>query len=456
MKRYKKRCGAVLLICLIFLCVFATLALSLAATSGVNVQLSQNLQKADGARACAESGLEITRCWFSQVSIPGTTPESQKFTKLGESLQSKAASISNVAVSYDSNAITIPIITLDSTNGKNFYAVITPLDSETLRIETTGSYGPLTKIIRANYKFGQSGDTAFNFGVASKGPVSLQGNVELDGVNIAVESNVYIESDNSNLALSITGHSSIAGDVSIVNPSAYVDLQGGHAEIGGETGQAAIDNHVRIGVAPTDFPTPDPEYFRNIVTLTALPADYTSQSTFENTVIPANRNPSFSNTVTFKGLLFVETPNQVTFTGSVNIIGIVVGNGSLEDNSRTNTLTFSGNVSSSPVSLLPADAKFDPLRDKTGTFLMAPGFAASFGGNFHTLNGAVAANGVDFYGNAGGTIMGSVINYSQDPLTFQGNSDLYFSRSGASSNPAGFIPKIILQYDPTSYAEGPF
>jgi len=80
--------------------------------------------------------------------------------------------------------------------------------------------------------------------VASKGPLSLAGNVELEGVNVSVESNVYIESENSIIALSITGNSHIAGDVSIAN----VYLQGANAGIGGETGQDAIDNHVSFGV----------------------------------------------------------------------------------------------------------------------------------------------------------------------------------------------------------------
>ncbi len=454
MKRYKNRKAAVLLICMVFLCIFATLAFSLAAVSGVNVQISQNQCKADGARACAESGLEITRCWISEVSIPGTTSEILKFTKLGDSLESKAWNISNVPVTKDSNMITIPTVTLDSTTGRNFSARITPIEPNTLRIEVIGTHGTLSKVLRANYKFGKRGNNVFNYGVASKGPVSLEGNVGLG--QVSVESNVYIESESSSLALSIFGHSSIGGDVSIVNPSAYVDLQGGQVEIGGETGQDAIDNHVRIGVPAVEFPTPDPGYFSDLVTLTTLPENYGSLSDFNNVIIPPNTNPSFAADSTFNGLLFVEVPNQVSFTGHVNITGVIVGNGDPTDNSKTNTFRFGGTVTSSPITNLPADAMFDPLRDQGGTFLMAPGFAVSFEGNFNTLNGAVTANGIDFRGNAGGTIEGSVINYSDEPMTFDGNSDLFFNRSNASTNPPGFVPYIVLYYDPTTYAEGPF
>ena len=383
----------------------------MAAASGINTQISSNLHKSNCARISAESGLEIIRYWIDNVSIASTTPQTEQFNEIAQSLKSKAAYISNVTITFDSNAINIPSIILESQTGQNFSAVIIPstVDPNALILKVTGNYGSITKSIGVNFRIEPIGGTAFNYGVASKGPVSLQGNVELDGVNIAVESNVYIESENSNLALSIIGSSSIAGDVSIVNPSAYVDLQGGHAEIGGETGQDAIDNHVQIGVAPTDFPTPNPNYFRNLVTLSSLPASFSSQTTFENLVIPANRNPSFSANITLRGLVLIESPNRVTFNGNVDIAGIIVGNGNLEDNSKTNSLTFSGSVTSSPVSQL-SEAKFDALRNQSGTFVMAPGFAVSFGGNFHTLNGAIAANGIDFYGNAGGTINGSVLH----------------------------------------------
>jgi len=84
---------------------------------------------------------------------------------------------------------------------------------------------------------------------------------------------------------------------------------------------------------------------------------------------------------------------------------------------------------------------------------MAPGFSASFGGSFDTLNGAIAANGITFFGNAGGTIGGSVLNYSDTPMTLSGNSDLYFNRSDITEVPAGFEPEIVLHYDSSSYSE---
>jgi hypothetical protein len=102
---------------------------------------------------------------------------------------------------------------------------------------------------------------------------------------------------------------------------------------------------------------------------------------------------------------------------------------------------------------LPEETQFYGLRDQIGTFVMAPGFHVSFGGNFGTISGAIAGNGIEFYGNAGGTINGSVLNYSDEEMLLSGNNDLYFNRSGLTEVPAGFVPEIVLVYNPSSYSE---
>lgn len=447
--------GAVLIVSMVFVIIFSILAISMATISGMNIQIAENQRKADCARACAESGLEVVRFWLNRVSISGTTALSQRLNQIASSLQNELTtnSITNITTCYENPTITIPSVTLDSVSGQSFSAVIKQID-DTLRVDVTGVYDSITRTIRVNYEFGTRANTVFDFGVASKGPLSLSGNIELEGVNISIESNAYIESPNSLLALSITGNSQIAGDVSIANPLAYVDLQGGQAGIGGETGQAAIDNHVTFGVPPTEFPEPNPDCFElYVINIVDSNTDTSADTTFENIRIVAATNPTFSGNVTLKGVVFIETPNVVAFTGNTDIIGIIVGDGDWTDSSGTNQISFLGNVTSLPVSELPDEEQFANIKDETGTFVMAPGFALSFGGNFTTLSGAVAGNGIEFHGNAGGTINGSIINYSDEEMTLSGNSDLYFNRSGVIEVPAGFVPEIVLQYDPSSYSE---
>jgi Tfp pilus assembly protein PilX len=459
-----KKLGTTLIISLIFIIIFSALAVSLASLSTSNVQISYNYCKADHARAAAESGLEIIRQWLSNVNIPGTTPLNSQFASLAagsppcHSFQESAQITSNVAIQFQNSTITIPNITLNSAGNEQFSAVITPLPSATaperLQIDITGTAGNATKTIRVDCQISERGHTVFDYGVATKGPLSLTGNIDLEGVNVAVEASVYIESENDNLALSIVGNSQIAGDVSIVNPAANVYLQGGKAGIGGETGQNAVNHHVTFGVPYTDFPIPNPGYFAQYTTSIINSSTNTSaNATYENAKIVGGTNPNFTGNVILKGVLFVETPNVVTFSGNVNIIGLIVGNGDYLDDSGTNQIKITGNVVNAPVTQLPDEPQFAAIKNEKGTFMLAPGFKTSFGGNFHTLSGAIAANGITFFGNAGGTINGSVINYSEEEMTMTGNADLYFNRSGVTEVPAGFEPEIILTYMPASYSE---
>ncbi len=427
----------------------------MASMSGNNLQIADNQQKANRAHTTAESGLQVIRYWLERTTIPWNVSDSGRFEYIANSIQADLAdnSISNITPSYDSSTMTIPSVTLDSGQSQNFSAVIQPITAEIMQIDITGTYGSVSRTIRANYNFGPRANSVFDYGVATKGPLNLSGNILLNGVNVAVESDVYIESANQNLALSIIGNSQIAGNVKITNPNAYVTLQGGQAGIGGETGQDAIDNYVSIGVEAVEFPTPNPDHFEQYVQNTYDPAE----STFENIRIPADTNPSFSGGVILNGIVFIETPNVVTFIGNTTITGIIVGDGDLNDNSGSNRIIFLGTVDSFPVTDLPEDEpQFDGLREETGTFLMAPGFTVLFGGGFETLNGAIAANGIQFFGNAGGTISGSVVNYSDTPMTLSGNSDLLFNRSGVTEIPAGVEPEIILYYDFDSYSEPVF
>ncbi len=450
-RRYR---GTAFVIAMIFVLVFSTLAVSMATFSGTNVQISENQRKGDCARACAESGVEIIRFWLSRFSVGGTTDPGNVFSSLGSpsspaSLPSDltACGITNITTSFDGTTLTIPSVTLDSE--KSFSAEITQFDADTLQLEVTGTYRGISRTIRANYDFDVKRNPIFDYGVATKGPLHLAGNIELGGVNVSVESDVYIVSENDPLALEIIGNSSIAGDVHIANPIGTVDLQGGQASIGGETGEAALD-HVFTGIDEVEFPVPNPSYFVPYIAGDINLAD----TTFTNVRIPPNTNPIFGGGVIMYGVIFIETPNVVTFSGNVNITGIIVGDGDVTDDSGTNRIDFMGTVNSSSVSNL--DPGFGSLREETGTFLMAPGFSLSFGGNFGTINGAIAANGVQIYGNAGGTIEGSVLNYSDTPMELSGNSDLFFNRFANTKIPAGFEPDIVLRYVPASYSEVAF
>jgi type II secretory pathway pseudopilin PulG len=453
----RNRGGSTLIVSMVFILVFSALATALATMSGANVQIAENHRRLQTTRACAESGLEVIRYWMSKVSISGTTEPSARFSQLANALQNvlNTAGITNITPVYNGTTITISNVPLSSARGESFTAVLTAIDNNTVRLDVTGHYKSIDRTLRSNYVFDTRASTVFDFGVASRGPVSLVGNVELEGVNLQIESNAYIESLNDLLALTVQGNSHIAGSVKIVNSLAYVDLQGGKAGIGGATGEEATQPpYVTYNAPATEFPEMVPEQFESYVTTILDPNMSTSEdATLENIRIPANTNPTFSGHATLKGVLYIETPNVVTFTGTTDVTGIIVGDGDETDDSGANVISFQGNVNSWPVTELPQEPQYEGLHDQIGTFVIAPGFRVTFGGSFEALSGAIAANGIAFFGNAGGTINGSIINYSDTEMTLSGNSDLYFNRSGLSEVPAGFVPELVLRYDASSYRE---
>ncbi|MHC4131683.1 MAG: pilus assembly PilX family protein [Planctomycetota bacterium] len=452
-----RRRGAVLLLSMIFVMIFSALAVSFAAFSGANVQLATNQQKVSQALATAESGLEVTRYWLDGIYVPSIVAESQRFQYISDYFQGGLDyyGITNIVPTYSTEQIVIPAVTIDSTKNLTFEAIVDKISNDVLQLEVTGHYGNINRKIRVQYGFYQRGNPIFDYGIASKGPLALEGKVDLSGANVAVESSVYIEAIGEPTALTLEGACSIAGDVSIVDPDAAV-IVGDTSSIGGETGQAAIDNHVFRNAPPADFPVPNPGYFEQYIedgNDHVITGDVASNITIQNVRIPPNTNPTFSGNVTIRGVIYIEQPNTVTFTGDVDIIGMIVADGNYEAPLAENSITFEGSVFTQSIENLPATEEFSALKEEKGTFMMAPGFSVNMGGSFETINGTICANGINFYGQAGGIIEGSVINYSDTPMTLSGNSDLIFNRSGTIEVPAGFEPELRLDYNPDSYSE---
>ncbi|MHC4525945.1 MAG: pilus assembly PilX N-terminal domain-containing protein [Planctomycetota bacterium] len=475
-KQYlKRRKGIALLVAMLFVMVFSALSVAMFSMSSGNSLVASNLHKANAARSSAESGLEVVRYYLAQAEIPGMMPQSQWFGELKDQLLSgilpngittdyvvnEDTEIGVLSIGNLSNSVTLA-------GDQSFTAEVWESD-DCINIRVSGSAGEIERKIQGSFIYGEKPEpySVFDFGVATKGPLELQGNILLSGVTIAVESDVYIESMNYNNALEIIGNSQIAGDVKIVNEDGYVTLQGGQAGIGTDengdivTGIEAITNHVQIGAPETQFPIPNPSHFEQYVNGVTIDSstDLNALTTLNNVRIAAGTNPTFTADTQINGVLFIEQPNTVNFAGNADITGVIVGDGDYTDNSGVNTITFNGNVSSSSVAQL--SESFGTLRDETGTFMMTPGFAVDMGGSFDTLNGCIAANGVTFSGHAGGIIGGSVfiggsvLNYSDEPMILSGDSDLFFNRTGETEIPGGFEPvlNIVIKYDPSAYDE---
>ncbi len=454
MTQHKKQKGAVLIICMIFLSIFAALAVSMVEMSDTNAQIANDYRHANQALSNAQSGLEVIRHYLSEIDISGTVTPENRLTAVQTALQNEFTdeSITNVAfTSADSNSATINITGIQSTS--NVTVTINKVDDDTLRVNITGTSDQFSRTISVEFDFATTGNDIFDFGVATKGPLVMTGQTGINDSNLVIESNVYIEGDvDSGDAFSMTNDTVVSDDVVIANPYATYNI-GSQASIGGETGEAAED-HITVGSGYVPFPEPNPEYFRSFATGEVIDANYNwdHDAVLNNVTIAANTNPTFASTVTINGILFIEMPNRVHFSGQSTINGIIIANGNTSNESTDNNIHFSGQVVCNDMSGLEG-AEFDQIKQETGTFILAPGFSLEFSGQENNMAGAIAGNGIAFTGEAGGTINGSLLNYSQTPISLSGETSLTLTPSGSESNPSGFVPMQVLEFQPTSYAE---
>jgi len=445
------RRGAVLIISMIFVLIFTALAVSMATLSGTNVQLASNQHKVNCAFVSTESGQEAMRYWLSNVEIPSSTPPSDYFGAIVSTLQYDldANNISNITVYNDGS---IPPVALHSASGQNFEGeiLIDANDLNILQVYSTGGNGQITRTIRVNYDIEPYEYPIFDFGMATKGPVHFLGNPTITGINSNNEADIFIDSQNTNLTMLVTGNTNFDGDISIGNTNGNVDFWG-DVQIGGDHGQPAIDNHVTIGVETPEFPLPDTQHFLQYATGDIIDSstDISNHMTLTNAIIEAGTDPNFEGNIIIEGILYIEQLNIVIFSRNVALNGMIVGDGDAY-NPGTNSISFCGNFAANPY---PPGAEFDAIRHEVGSSIVAPGFSASFSGNFAALNGVMAVSGVHFSGNVNAVVKGTILNYSENPTVIEGNSTLNFDRSDNIKVPAGFDTHRILTYNPASYEE---
>ena len=206
------RDGAVLIIAVIFVALFSSLGLAILTMSSTNVQVADNHHQANRALESAQSGLEVTRYWLGRVAMPGTVTPADRFTTL-TSLVNDELATANISTTsdYDEDGVTPLTVNLGSTTinsqtGQSFAASIEKtanLDVVLVTItggDITGGADSITRTVSINCEFETREHNVFDYGVATKGPLSLLGNVEMSGTNVHTDADVYIESNSQNEA----------------------------------------------------------------------------------------------------------------------------------------------------------------------------------------------------------------------------------------------------------------
>ncbi len=430
----RRRQGMTAVLAMLYLMLFSALAVGFYSATTMSAQVSGNEQRGAKAQLAAESGMEFIRYQLAQTSIPaGLSDVDAVFGDLYADLQAELNGTGNLgarSISLGGGTISIPEIAADSdAQGAKFSATITKQGDGSLTISVTGHHRDVTitrQLQMAYDRLSRSSDI-FNYAVASKGHVNVTKNA-LTGVPSSVVKIMSASPDATSLQLSggSIGDAS-GGEIAVVSSASQANLAG--TSVHGTSSATTIRNQYLDVVTPPEFPTIDTSLFAPYATNV-----YVAGGPYKNIRIPPNTNPQFAGGDVIQGIMYVQSPNTVTFRGNATIQGFIVFENAGTD--ATNFLDFSGSVNQQP---LPAGAEFDSLRPISGYYLCAPTARVRFWGSFNaTMNGSMICSKFDIGGAATATFnQGSLITMSSatDSATFEGSKYVKFNGTGSDSPP---------------------
>lgn len=456
MKRSTKlRRGLASTMAMLYLVLFSTLALGFYAATTTSNEVVANDRLIASAQSAAESGMDFMRYQLANVSIAPNTPSSDVVTKLYQNLASQLNGSANMAgqtISLTGSTIQIPsstsgTIKLDSNGDTRFRATITDWAGEIV-VKVNG-YAGTVGIVRAfsmDFTRQPRPTSLFNFAVASKGQVVMSKGTITTTAGIDPSVATVMSASDSTGAINMSG-GTVTGDLNIVD-GASVSVTGGTVGTPGSSIPSQIlANHVHVVDTP-DFPFVDPTVYKQYATNT-----YSSGAgTQANIIIPPNTNPKFNGNATVQGVMYIQSPNQVTFNGNFNLQGFIVMEGG---SSTTDSLNLSGNLTMSPV---PNQPQFDALRAVSGVAILAPNAALNMTGSAGgTVKGNIIVNKLSTAGASSMTMtQGSIITlYSgANSAVFGSSKSFQFTATGAGNQPTmGLSYNTYYSPNQSSYQE---
>lgn len=447
--------GFALIAALVLLLLCASIAVAWVNTTSVGVAQADSLHKVTGAQLAAESGMQFMMHHMAQLEMDSGVSCQALLDELASAMATRfngMAAMGQGGIQYDGQTISTPSIDVGD-GRRSFLANLTLVGADTVMVTVTGTDSGIRRTLGVECTAITGDSPVFDFGIASRSPVELTGNAKVEGKNDAIEARILSATDEAE-AFDLTGNVQLDGDIYTTNPGALVSMTGNVA-IGGESCRdPAVWDHIHLGLGVGEFPEVDPTVYEPFATNIVDSSTRTSgNKTFSNIRIRANTNPTFSGNIQMYGVIFIEAPNRVHFSGNTTFTGVIVTEDAGEGVYDTNTVKFTGNMSAQGVEQLPDTPEYHELRNMPGAFILAPGFGLEFTGNFGTVSGCMAADSYKFTGNAGGTVKGGIINYSDSRFKLTGNSRIIIDRDGAPETPPGFVTCFELKFSPSSYVE---
>jgi len=435
----RSRVGAAYVLALLLLAIFSTLALAITTQATVGLRQSSNCREAMNAQMAAESGLAFMLDVLRDLTLPPETTDQTMITNLGERLAARLDDTPNLASGavMRSSVVSVPAITW---RGGNFQCTFSPVGDGRCRLRVTGTMKDASRTISIDLSLVNETKGVFGYGIASRGKIGAWGTSELKG---PLEPNVLSILDQAE-AIELCGNTTVAGELHLSDPAATVGIRGNSVTVHGATGRDEIlENHVHR-VAEPEFPAINTEPLASLVPLTDLePSSNYNGDTYSNIRIRSGSHPDFGNDVVLNGIVYIEAPNKVTFKNNCTIKGMIITEDGSSYGLDSCQLIFKSKVTCLGVETLPEE--FSSVKEHTGTFILAPGFAVEFRGQVNTINGTIAADRFDFRANCNLTIKGFVLGLSDHAMTFHGNNSVTIDTSNADRTPAGLlVPKQLV------------
>jgi hypothetical protein len=459
------------LLAMLYLILFATLALGFYASTTTQTQVVANDTNGMRASLAAETGVDFVRYHLMQVSIPAMTSEANLMQEVFDDLVPLLNGSGNmdgqtISINSARNEIQIPggadqYIALQNGVGPRFRASITQVGRD-LVVRAVGNSGASASRagslggMQLTFKTEQFPGTLFKNGMAGKGPILLDGVRVINGIPASMASvmstldaanSITIGSGNTSNPGGVAGTiTAIAGRTPVIRTGATVS---GTANV-----TTILDTHttyVPASEAP-EIPTADTSIYKPFATNTYVPGN----TYYENIVIEPMGTVTFAAGTVIKGVVYIKQPNIVNFNGNVSITGVIVSeNNGLGIPGVTNTVTFSGNGGSKQgVQSLPDDPQFLGLKALGGgPFIVAPQFQVNLTGNFGSVNGHVVGDGVTITGSSNASFTGSAITLNPTKtLRVGGAATLTFTEDPTLGYP-GLRFREKLYPDANSYKD---
>ncbi len=429
----------VLALTMIFLVVAVSIAGVLISSGSAGLQQSVNQKEAYQARLAAESGMGYLSALLQRISL---SDANDPIADVGLGL---SYGIVNGSVYTQGDVINVYPIAIENGSGGMFSAQLSKIGSNYL-LTVTGTSGSTSRTVTLEFAAEDVVNNAlFKNGFLLGGKLLMTDNATFNGKNDPSEARVFTNYTGSQEVFNLSGNAVLEGDLQAANPGGYATISN-NVTIADETDYSeggAIWDHIDFGAPLVELPRPDPTVFEPYAT-NILSKKTAGNTVFSNVRIPANTNPKFTGTVEFEGVLYIESPNKLTFLGDVIITGIIVTEDPGPGQIANNYINFGGGVKFQDIATLPESPEYSDLRKMTGAAMLAPGFGVEFTGDFGTVAGALAAEKFIFSGNSGGTVRGPVINYSSDPFEMSSSTHLTIDRKGNDTVPPGFDGEITV------------